>query len=65
MFYNILLYFFWIDILEDVKEECFKYGVVRSIEISRFIKGVDVLGCGKVKLIKIYLINIVYGFFYY
>lgn len=36
------------DILEDIKEECNKYGVVRSIEIPRPIDGVDVPGCGKV-----------------
>ncbi|VDH97726.1 splicing factor U2AF 65 kDa subunit [Mytilus galloprovincialis] len=36
------------DILEDVKEECGKYGVVRSLEIPRPIKGVDVPGCGKI-----------------
>lgn len=36
------------DILEDIKEECNKYGVVRSIEIPRPIEGVDVPGCGKV-----------------
>ncbi|KAJ8318817.1 hypothetical protein KUTeg_003908 [Tegillarca granosa] len=36
------------DILEDVKEECGKYGVVRSIEVPRPIKGVDVPGCGKI-----------------
>ncbi|XP_048760753.1 splicing factor U2AF 50 kDa subunit-like isoform X4 [Ostrea edulis] len=36
------------DILEDVKEECSKYGVVRSIEVPRPIKGVEVPGCGKI-----------------
>ncbi|CAF4845847.1 splicing factor U2AF 50 kDa subunit [Pieris napi] len=36
------------DILEDIKEECNKYGCVRSIEIPRPIEGVDVPGCGKV-----------------
>ncbi|XP_063223609.1 splicing factor U2AF 50 kDa subunit isoform X5 [Bacillus rossius redtenbacheri] len=36
------------DILEDIKEECNKYGVVRSVEIPRPIEGVDVPGCGKV-----------------
>lgn len=39
------------DILEDIKEECNKYGVVRSVEIPRPIEGVDVPGCGKVYLI--------------
>lgn len=39
------------DILEDIKEECNKYGVVRSVEIPRPIEGVDVPGCGKVCLI--------------
>ncbi|XP_031632699.1 splicing factor U2AF 50 kDa subunit [Contarinia nasturtii] len=36
------------DILEDIREECNKYGVVRSIEIPRPIEGVEVPGCGKV-----------------
>lgn len=36
------------DILEDIKEECNKYGVVRSIDIPRPIEGVEVPGCGKV-----------------
>lgn len=35
------------DILEDIKEECNKYGVVRSVEIPRPIDGVDVPGLGK------------------
>ena len=37
-----------VDILEDVKEECSKYGVVRSMEIPRPITGIEVPGCGKV-----------------
>ncbi|GAB1608264.1 splicing factor U2AF 50 kDa subunit-like [Argonauta hians] len=36
------------DIVEDVKEECGKYGIVRSLEIPRPIKGIDVPGCGKI-----------------
>lgn len=36
------------DILEDIKDECNKYGVVKSLEIPRPIRGVDVPGCGKV-----------------
>lgn len=40
------------DILEDIKEECNKYGVVRSIEIPRPIEGVEVPGCGKVEIFK-------------
>jgi hypothetical protein len=40
------------DILEDIKEECNKYGVVRSVEIPRPIEGVDVPGCGKVRIIQ-------------
>lgn len=42
------------DILEDIKEECNKYGVVRSVEIPRPIEGVDVPGCGKVYFILTY-----------
>lgn len=38
------------DIIEDVKEECGKYGIVKSIEIPRPIKGVEVPGCGKVSI---------------
>lgn len=38
------------DILEDIKEECNKYGVVRSVEIPRPIEGVEVPGCGKVSI---------------
>lgn len=38
------------DILEDIKEECNKHGVVRSLEIPRPIRGVDVPGCGKVSI---------------
>ncbi|KAK4337095.1 hypothetical protein RND71_043845 [Anisodus tanguticus] len=36
------------DILEDIKEECSKYGYVKSIEIPRPIEGVDVPGVGKI-----------------
>jgi len=36
------------DILEDVREECGKYGAVRSLEIPRPIKGVEVPGVGKI-----------------
>jgi len=36
------------EILEDVKEECGKYGFVKSIEIPRPIKGVEVPGVGKI-----------------
>ncbi|XP_012935159.1 splicing factor U2AF 50 kDa subunit isoform X1 [Aplysia californica] len=36
------------DIVEDVKEECGKYGVVVSLEIPRPIRGVEVPGLGKI-----------------
>ena len=50
------------DILEDIKEECNKYGVVRSVEIPRPIEGVDVPGCGKVRILYVSKrICIVYG----
>lgn len=39
------------DILEDIREECNKYGAVRSLEIPRPIEGVDVPGCGKVRML--------------
>lgn len=45
---NLCQLFFLADILEDVKEECSKYGIVKSLEIPRPIKGIDVPGCGKV-----------------
>lgn len=44
------------DILEDIKEECNKYGVVRSVEIPRPIEGVDVPGCGKVSFYSFFVI---------
>ncbi|CAF1486188.1 unnamed protein product [Adineta steineri] len=36
------------DIMEDVREECSKYGSVKSLEIPRPIQGVDVPGVGKI-----------------
>jgi len=36
------------DILEDIREECSKFGEVRSLEIPRPVPGVEVPGCGKV-----------------
>lgn len=39
------------EILEDIREECCKYGTVRSIEIPRPVDGVEVPGCGKVMFI--------------
>ena len=36
------------DILEDMFEECSKFGGVRSIQIPRPLPGVEVPGCGKV-----------------
>lgn len=41
-------FFFFSDIMEDVREECGKYGFVKSLEIPRPIPGVDVPGVGKV-----------------
>lgn len=38
--------------MEDVREECSKYGFVKSLEIPRPIQGVDVPGVGKVELIE-------------
>lgn len=39
------------EILEDVRDECCKYGSVRSIEIPRPVDGVEVPGCGKVSIV--------------
>jgi len=36
--------------MDDVREECGKYGFVKSLEIPRAIKGVEVPGIGKVIL---------------
>jgi len=36
------------EILEDIREECGKFGAVRSVEIPRPVPGVEVPGCGKV-----------------
>ena len=36
------------DIVEDIKEECGKYGVVKTVEIPRPIRGIEVPGVGKV-----------------
>jgi len=36
------------DIQEDIREECSRYGIVRSIEIPRPVDGVEVPGVGKV-----------------
>jgi len=36
------------DILEDIREECSKFGTVKSVEIPRPVPGVEVPGCGKV-----------------
>uniref|UniRef100_A0A8C6E7A5 Splicing factor U2AF subunit n=1 Tax=Moschus moschiferus TaxID=68415 RepID=A0A8C6E7A5_MOSMO len=36
------------EIVEDVRDECGKYGLVKSIEIPRPVDGVKVPGCGKI-----------------
>lgn len=36
------------EIVEDVREECGKYGQVKSIEIPRPVDGLEVPGTGKV-----------------
>ncbi|KAH8355542.1 hypothetical protein KR200_003801, partial [Drosophila serrata] len=36
------------DILEDIKKECEKHGVVRSVEMPLPVEGADVPGCGKI-----------------
>lgn len=36
------------DILEDIHIECYTYGVVRSLETLRLIKGIDVPESGKI-----------------
>ena len=45
-----------LDILEDIKEECSKYGTVKSLEIPR--PGFDSVGVGKVSKKRfIFVIN--------
>ena len=41
-------YICFVDIVDDVREECSKYGSVKSVEIPRPIPGVEVPGVGKV-----------------
>ena len=36
-------------IMEDVRDECSKYGEVRSVEIPRPVDGMSVPGVGKVE----------------
>ena len=36
------------DIVDDIREECSRYGIVRSVEIPRPVDGVEVPGVGKV-----------------
>ncbi|XP_063293055.1 splicing factor U2AF 65 kDa subunit isoform X1 [Pelobates fuscus] len=36
------------EIVEDVRDECSKYGIVKSLEIPRPVDGVEVPGCGKI-----------------
>lgn len=43
------------DIVEDVKEECSKFGEVKSLEIPRPVDGVEVPGLGKVNIIFLML----------
>lgn len=47
--------FLSIDIMEDVREECGKYGSVKSLEIPRPIQGVDVPGVGKVRFLFFFI----------
>ncbi|EPQ14987.1 Splicing factor U2AF 65 kDa subunit [Myotis brandtii] len=37
------------EIVEDVRDECSKYGLVKSIEVPRPVDGVEVPGCGKMR----------------
>uniref|UniRef100_A0A8C2RLA7 Splicing factor U2AF subunit n=1 Tax=Capra hircus TaxID=9925 RepID=A0A8C2RLA7_CAPHI len=45
------------EIVEDVRDECGKYGLVKSIEIPRPVDGVEVPGCGKAMTLMEYLIK--------
>ncbi|CAF4256835.1 unnamed protein product [Rotaria magnacalcarata] len=46
--YEGTYYIYRNNIMEDVREECGKYGFVKSLEIPRPIQGVDVPGVGKI-----------------
>lgn len=46
------------DIFDDIREECGKYGVVKSLEIPRPIEGVDVPGCGKVSRMIVFVFDL-------
>lgn len=37
------------EIVEDVRDECSKYGQVKSIEIPRPVDGLEIPGTGKVR----------------
>ena len=45
-----VIYSLILGIMEDVREECNKYGSVVAVEIPRPVAGVEVPGCGKVGL---------------
>lgn len=38
----------FLDIMDDIREECMKYGVVKSLEIPRSVPGMEITGVGKV-----------------
>lgn len=45
---STLNFIIFLDIMEDVKEECTKFGPVKSLEIPRPRAGQDVSGVGKI-----------------
>jgi hypothetical protein len=47
-----LLLFISSEILHEVREECSKYEVVKSMDIHRLTKGVEMPGVGKVSFCK-------------
>lgn len=48
------------DILQDIEDECNKYGAVKSIEIPRPIPGVEVPGVGKVSELILHLLYLLF-----
>lgn len=48
------------EIVEDVRDECSKYGLVKSIEIPRPVDGVEVPGCGKVRVPSLFCVHTPY-----
>lgn len=58
--YTILVLVYVLGIMEDVREECSKYGTVKSVEIPRPVEGIEVPGVGKVVFASYFSSNMWY-----